>query len=404
MRKYYSVPLLFFVLAAGIGLFLRWQFISPTPGISYTYFLHAHSHVMFLGWIFNVLFLSFIDHHLPDRRMPLFRNFFLLLQALVVAMMISFPIQGYGLYSIIFSTLHTLAVMLFIVLFFHLTKGGRNVSLWFARMSLFFFFLSTAGPFSLGYLMANGMGNSVWYNFSIYYYLHFQYNGFFLFGIFSLYFNLLERKQIPFHTTGALKFGKWMAAACIPAYTLSILYAQPGWLFNVIGAFAALIQLFALGWLIKQVIRQGKFLKLNLHPLVLQLLGIVLVSLVVKSLLQAASAHPVLAQLAYMLRPVVIAYLHLVLIGVISFFLLAWYVDMGFVHTSSARTALVLLLVGFIGSEISLVLMPWWSQLAGKTVSSAVTVFAFSLLLLFGGALFYRAYLMNKPDKNQFIS
>lgn len=401
MRKYYSIPLLFFVLAATIGLFLRWQFISPTPDVRYTYFLHAHSHVMFLGWIFNVLFLSFIDHHLPDRRRPMCRNLFLLLQVLVVAMMISFPIQGYGLYSIIFSTLHTLTVMLFIVLFFRLTQGGRTVSLWFARISLFFFFVSTAGPFSLGFLMANGMGNSVWYNFSIYYYLHFQYNGFFLFGIFSLYFHLLERKQIPFNASEALRFGKWMAAACIPAYSLSILYAQPGWVLNVIGAIAAIIQLIALGWLIKHVSLQRKFLKANLHPLAFRIFGIVLVSLVLKSLLQAASAHPVVAQFAYMLRPVVIAYLHLVLLGVISFFLFGWYVDMGFVNASAARTALILLVIGFIGSEICLVLTPWWSQFAGRRVSSAVIIFSISVLLLFGGALFYGAYLRNKPDKNQ---
>lgn len=400
MRKYYSIPLLFFVLAAVIGLFLRWQFVSPTPGIRYTYFLHAHSHVMFLGWIFNVLFLTFINHHLADKRTPLLRNFFLILQALVVAMMISFPMQGYGLYSIIFSTLHTLAVMVFIVLFFHLTKGKRTVSLWFARTSLFFFFLSTAGPFSLGYLMANGMGNSVWYNFSIYYYLHFQYNGFFLFGIFSLYFHLLEQKRIPYDVTGALKFGKWMAAACIPAYSLSILYAQPGWSFNVIGALAAIIQLIALGWLIRQTGRHRKLLKARLHPVAFRLFAIVLVSLTIKSLLQAASAHPFLAQLAYALRPVVIAYLHLVLVGVISIFLFAWYIDMGFVNASAARTAMVLLLTGFAGSEICLVLMPWWSHLV-VPVSSAVAIFLFSLLLLAGGAMFYRAYLISTPDKNQ---
>lgn len=400
MRKYYSIPLLFFVLAAVIGLFLRWQFVSPTPGTRYTYFLHAHSHVMFLGWIFNVLFLSFIAHHLSEKRTPLLRNFFLTLQALVVAMMISFPIQGYGLYSIIFSTLHTLAVMVFIVWFFHLTKGERTVSLWFARTSLFFFFLSTAGPFSLGYLMANGMGNSVWYNFSIYYYLHFQYNGFFLFGIFSLYFHLLEQKRIRYDVSGALRFGKWMAAACIPAYSLSILYAQPGWSFNVIGALAAIIQLIALGWFIRQTGRQRNFLKAHFHPVALRLFAIVLVSLSIKSLLQVASAHPFLALLAYELRPVVIAYLHLVLVGVISFFLFAWYIDMGFVNVSAARTAMVLLFTGFAGSEICLVLMPWWSNFV-VPVSSAVVIFLFSLLLLAGGALFYRAYLIMAPDKNQ---
>ncbi|MGC1244136.1 MAG: hypothetical protein WA874_21275 [Chryseosolibacter sp.] len=402
MRKYYSVPLLFFVLAAAIGLFLRWQFISPTPGIRYTFFLHAHSHVMFLGWIFNVLFLAYVDHHLAGKKPKLFRNFFILLQVLVVAMMISFPIQGYGLYSIIFSTVHTLAVIVFIILFFRLTRGPQSTSLWFARISLLFFFVSTAGPFSLGYLMANGLGNSVWYNFSIYYYLHFQYNGFFLFGIFSLYFQLLERRQLPFDPAAALSFGKWMAAACVPAYVLSILYAAPGLFFNVTGAIAAVIQLAALGRLISEVWRTRKILRADFHPLACGLFGIVLASLILKSLLQTASAHPQLATMAYALRPVVIAYLHLVLLGVITLFLLAWYVEMKFVKLQPARTAIIIILAGFIGSEICLVLMPWWSTVAGTSVSPSLAVFSVSVLLLLGSCLFYRAYVLNKADKNQF--
>ena len=178
MRKYYSIPLTLFSLAAAIGLLLRYQFIAPTPGVRYTYFLHAHSHAMFLGWIFNVLYLSFVEYHLPTGDHPRFVKYFLALQLPVLAMMISFPIQGYGLYSITFSTLHTLAAIGFIYFFYRRTRGQRSVSLWFAKTALFFFLISTAGPFSLGYLMSHGLGQTYWYNFSIYYYLHFQYNGF----------------------------------------------------------------------------------------------------------------------------------------------------------------------------------------------------------------------------------
>ena len=397
MRKYYSVPLLFFFLAAALGLFLRWQFIVPTPGIRYTFFLHAHSHVMFLGWVFNVLYLSFVEYHLADRNPKPFITFFIFLQTLVMAMMISFPIQGYGMFSIIFSTLHTLAVMYFIGLFFIRSKGKRSVPLWFARASLFFFFLSTAGPFSLAFLMANDLGHTAWYNFSIYYYLHFQYNGFFLFGIFSLFFQMLERKQIAYRDDNAYVFGKWMAAACVPAYALSILYAKPGLAFNLIGAAAGVLQLVAIALILRELKLLTVVLKARLHPTAFFLLSIALFALVVKSLLQLGSAHPDIARMAYDLRPVVIAYLHLILLGIVTFFILAWYLERGFVEYTIARWSIMLMFAGFVGSEICLVALPWWhAGITNGFFTPAPWIFAFSIILLVGAWGFYHAFLSKK--------
>lgn len=400
MRKFYSVPLLFLFLSSGIGLFLRWQFIEPTPGIRYTFFLHAHSHVMFLGWVFNVLYLSFTENYLAGKNPKPFKNFFLILQTLVVAMMISFPMQGYGLYSITFSTLHTIGVIIYIIIFFRYTKGRQTVSLWFARASLFFFFISTAGPFSLGYLMANDLGGTVWYNFSIYYYLHFQYNGFFLFGILSLFYQLLEKKQVPFDRTTALTFGKWMAIACVPAYFLSTLFARPGLILNFIGAFAGVIQLAAFAVFYSKLKDIRPSLKLAFHPASYSVLKLVLIGFILKSFLQLFSAHPEIAVVAYELRPVVIAYLHLVLFGIISFFLFVWYVERKFVHEQLACMSIRLVLAGFAGSEICLVLMPWWVRLMGNNFpSSAVMVFTFSIFLLIGAFLFYIAFLRKNMTK-----
>lgn len=393
MRRFYSVPLLFLFLAAVIGLFLRWQFIEPTPGINYTFFLHAHSHVMFLGWVFNVFYLSFTDYHLAGRNLRPLIRLFLLFQTLVVAMMISFPIQGYGMYSIIFSTLHTIAAMVFIVIFFRMTRGQGTASAWFARMSLFFFFLSTAGPFSLGYLMATGLGGTVWYNFSIYYYLHFQYNGFFLFGVLSLFYQLLERKNIVVNKDTARTIGRWLAIACVPAYFLSTLFADPGWFFNALGALAAVLQLLVLGILRGELKRLYPALKTTFKPIALLVLKLAFAGLVIKSLLQLFSAHPEIALLTYQLRPVVIAYLHLVLLGVITFFLLAWYVEMSYVRERPAQRAFWILFAGFIGSEICLVIMPWWRHVFGAAAfpTPAVVIFSLSVLLMSGILLFYQS-------------
>lgn len=398
MRNYYSIPLLFFCLAAGIGLFLRWQFIDPTPGTRYPWFVHSHSHVMFLGWILNVLFLSFTEYHLSEKDRPQFLKYFLLLQVPVFAMMISFPLQGYGMFSIIFSTVHTLATAVAVAIFFRKTAGRSETSLWFAKAAWIFFLVSTAGPFSLGYLMANGMGTTVWYNLSIYYYLHFQYNGLFLFGVLGLFYQLLERHQISFDDARARRFGFWTAVACIPAYVLSALFAQPGIAFNLIGAAAALLQFYALYLFAIELRILRHPIRMKFRPAVYSLCKVVLLFWVVKLILQFVSAHPYIAELAYALRPVVIGYLHLVLLGVITAFLLAWYMERGFVRKRYAKFALWILTAGFLGTEICLVCMPWWTQLTGGVISSAIAIFSFSFLLFFGGLIFFLAFIKAAPN------
>jgi hypothetical protein len=406
MSGYYRVPLLFFALAAGLGLFLRWQFLIPTPGIRYIYFLHGHSHVMFLGWVFNALYLSFVQEHIPEGGRRGFLNLFIGLQILVVAMMISFPIQGYGVYSIVFSSLHTLAVLAFIPLFFRQTKTDQRVSTWFARTALVFFFISTAGPFFLGYLMSTHAGQTDWFNFSIYYYLHFQYNGFFLFGAFSLFFQLLEKKQIGFSRTRALSFGRWTAFGCIPAYALSILFARPGTLFNFIGAVAGAAQLAALLPFLREIFRLRILLRSSLTRATTQLFQLALLALVLKNLLQLASAHQEIADLAYSFRHIVIAYLHLVLVGIITFFLLGWYLERKLVNRLWGGFSVSTLVAGFIASEVCLILSPLWNSFIGNAVPAAAVIFAVSILMFIGASLFFMASLY-KPidpggDKNHF--
>lgn len=398
MRKYYSIPLLFFLLAALMGLFLRWQFVEPTPGIHFTYFVHGHSHVMFLGWVFNVLYLFSVEDHIDLRRQKGYIRLFVFLQLLVLAMMVSFPIQGYGAFSIIFSTAHTLAVMIFIPMFLRHSPGPSTASRWFLKAAWIFFFISTLGPFALGYLMASGTGNTVWNNFSIYYYLHFQYNGFFLFGILSLLFRFLEQQNIAFSQARMKAFGKWMAAACIPAYFLSVLFAKPDEVFYWLGAAGATIQLLAVILFAGEMLRIAHQLKASINPMLVGTGYFIMIAFVLKLLLQMASAHPVVAEFAFSLRPVVIAYLHLVLVGIISLFILGWYIQRGFMRERMARAGLFALITGFLGSEIVLVLVPWWSSIPLAFLSSSIWIFAFSILMVVAAVLFFIAFMRNQRE------
>src|SRR5699024_8001397 len=56
--------------------------------------------------------------------------------------------------------------------------------------------LSTFGPFLLGILAGNGLKDSVYFDMSIYFYLHFQYNGWLYFSLIGLFIWILYNKNI----------------------------------------------------------------------------------------------------------------------------------------------------------------------------------------------------------------
>lgn len=318
---------------------------------------------MFLGWISNVLLIGFVQNHIRASGQRPFQLLFGGLQIFIAGMLISFPLQGYGAISIVLSTLHTVTVCVFATYFFLKTSSENTVSAWFARASLVFFIVSSAGPFFLGYLMANDLGHTNWYYFSIYFYLHFQYNGFFLFGLFSLIARMLEKRKPGFNLQQLLKAGKILAIACVPAYCLSVLWAQPHPVFNFVGGAAAAAQVTAL-YLIVNMTRESKSIINNTFSKSSRtFLKIVLIAFGIKIVLQLLSAWPAIAQLAYAFRPVVIAYLHLVLLGVISLGLLVWYCEEKLLRARLSKFSLSLFTCSFVLMEVCLVASSWWSAL-----------------------------------------
>jgi hypothetical protein len=374
MRRLFKVPLVFLFIALLLGLLLRWHFVEPVSGLKFPYWLHGHSHMMFLGWVFNTLFLAFAEVVSPDKKR--YVNLFVFVQVLLVGMMISFPLQGYGAISITLSTLHTLSIFVFSAWIFRDTKGSSTLSTWFARRSLFFFLLSSLGPFTLGPLVANGLGQSHWYYFAVYYYLHFQYNGVFLFGILSLIFRFLEEKKINVDVHRCRRASAIMFWSVFPCYALSLLWAKPGMFFNFIGLGGGILQIIAVMMLFKaqgSVTVVWSTLKRRTKPL----LVVAGLSFVLKLLLQLLSSHQAIANLAYEIRPFTIAYLHLVLIGVVTFALLAWYHEQKIISLKNPA-GVFLLIVGFAASELTMIAGP----LCG--VATPLILFVFSSMLVAG--------------------
>jgi len=354
MQKFVKLPLIFFFIGAVLGAVLRWHQGWPIGGFTYPFWLHGHSHIMFLGWVLNALTVNFVVQFVPDRAQAHYRPIFLIINILLSGMLFSFPAGGYSIFSIVLSTLHTGALIWFVYRFFQdTTSNGSTIALRYARWSLIFFIVSSAGPFALGALAANEMEESSWYRLALYYYLHFQYNGTFIFGVLALLYRLFDQYQLVVNKRSAKMACTLLIVSCFPTYILSTLYLGPPLVFHGIGFVSAVIQLLALFYLLRSV-SEIKTLMNRISFSAQILLLMAALSFLVKLMLQVVSAFPAVAMLAGDIRYYVIAYLHLVFIGVISFFLLGWYQAVGLIPSIRWDT-LLMLAVGYLLSEVVMI-------------------------------------------------
>ncbi|WP_345250408.1 hypothetical protein [Nibrella saemangeumensis] len=369
IRRQWLTALGWFGIAGSIGVLLRTMMVWPVPGLVYPYLLHTHSHVVLLGWAFNALFTALVTTFFSVNRFPVYKLLWLGFQVSMVGMLVFFPMQGYAAGSIAFSTLHVFlsyGMVWVMVNGFkrHDGSSGGALAARFLRWGLFFLAISTLGPYGLGYLKAKHLEASVWYNLSIYYYLHFLYNGWFIFGCLALVVRWLEQwKLIPSPKTGQRVLAA-LVISCFGSFSLSALWAQPpGWVW-LVGAVSALLQLAAGGWLAGWLWQHRQVLSQRLRGWAWRLAVLAWAGFVLKISLQAASVFPYVVQWTYQQRHVVIAYLHLVFIGVISLFLLSKALHERWLNASSA--GLWAFLVFFTLSELILVTEFVLSRFAGS--------------------------------------
>ena len=368
-RRLLATSLVNLFLTACLGVLLRsYPFIEGLP-FTYKNVLHGHSHFAFGGWIMPACLLLLMKFFPEIRNSIAYRhwkNIALLLLFSAYGMLLSFPFQGYKPFSIFFSTLSVAASYYLLFVTWPLLKG-RTASQRFLKAGLLYLAVSVIGPFATGPLIAMGkQGSPVYYN-AVYFYLHFQINGWFTFFVLALLYRWMELRGL--RNTNPKSF-KPFHFACMPAYLLSVLWNSPGLLFNIVGATAALLQLLALLYLLSDLKRfeQPALLKLALAAFVLKLV------------LQLGSAVPFIAQMGYEHRNLIIAYLHLTLLGSITLFLFHFLSEGFALGGRSMRAGLVLFLFSLVSTELLLLLYALGGMFGFAFPGYNQMMLAFSLL------------------------
>ncbi|WP_029037658.1 hypothetical protein [Salinimicrobium xinjiangense] len=318
LTRHTNIALGYFFLVGLLGVFLRFFFVIPIPA-NFRYVVHAHSHIALLGWVYIALTTLIYKMHFSRAGFgKIYKRIFWFTQITLIGMLVTFPFTGYALFSITFSTLFLIAS--YFMAWFILKKTPppyrSRSSFKLIKASLWYMIFSSIGPWALGGIMTTLGSGSIWYKMAIYFYLHFQYNAWFLLALLGIFFYFLEQQNLE-PQKGHFKSFYWqLNAAVILSFFLSVLFTEPHWIYYVLGGTGAVLQITAflkLWQMINPIWKQLQFS--SFLKLLLKLTGVLLA---VKLLLQLFSAIPYFANLAFNFPDFVIGYLHWVFLGVVS--------------------------------------------------------------------------------------
>lgn len=325
IKFWLKISLLNLCIVAALGVLMRYKIGFEFPYLDQKHLQHSHSHFAFAGWLSHTLMalmVYFLKTKITDFKGNKYKSIIIANLICSYGMLVSFIIEGYGLVSIILSTASILVSYTFAYRFMKDLKllDADCIAKSWLKAALFFNVISSLGTFYLAYMMASKNVVLDLYHSSIYFYLHFQYNGWFFFACMGLAFGFLNLRKSE-HSFYGTSY-KLFAVACIPAYFLSTLWLDlPIWLY-AITVIAAVIQVFAWFKLLMILVKTKRDFLKNFSPSLRYILLFASFALSIKLLLQLGSTVPLLSELAFGFRPIVIAYLHLVLLAIISLFIL----------------------------------------------------------------------------------
>ncbi|WP_406843449.1 hypothetical protein [Flavobacterium soyae] len=388
-----------FFIASLMGLLLRWMYVAPIAGVNFQFLMHGHSHVAMLGWVYMMLYCLIFHFFVPKEKQqkPIYNQLFWITELAVVGMMVDFPAQGYAFVSILFSTLHIFCSYYFCYL---ITKDANPTTLAekkLLRTALFFMIFSTLGVWCLGPAVSLLGKASAFYQIAIQFFLHFQFNGWFLFAVLALFFKqaklMIEAKKFRL-------FYNLFVASTFLTLALPVSWYLPNPVFYWFNALGVMLQLYA-AILFTQFIRpqfQSFFAAL---PTITKIVyGFALFSLALKVVIQLVVLLPELAQVSHQIRNFVIGYIHLTMLGIITGFLFGFALQNDFFNSRNRiqTWGIAIFLFGFFTTEILLFLQGIWFFLGkGRLPNYYQNLFLYSIFMPAGLIMLSVEILKLKP-------
>ena len=359
--KWIRIAILNLMIVALAGVFNRYKLSYALPQIDFMNLVNAKWECAFTAWVSTALFAIIAAFFLSPEQQEskTYSRLFILNQIASYGMLVSFLVQDYGPISIAFSSFSMLVCYGYAFFLWRDTrKDSHLLAIKALRFSLICLVLSSFGPYALIIMKSMHFFNLIYYNNGVYWYLHFQYNGWFSFGVIALAIHSFEHSLTEKQLSKFKTFVNLMIFALPPTYLISILWTLPAaWVF-IIAGIGGFLQLMAVFLLWYEALERKNDVRRIIKESGGWLLLISFLSVSIKLVLQFFCIFTELNKFVFGHRPVIIGYLHLVLIGFISFFLIGICIRQGVLsyRKKIAGVGIITFIVGFLITEFTLVL------------------------------------------------
>jgi len=333
-----------FIVLAVFGVMLRYIQLYNLPFANYQFILHAHSHFAFAGWMFFAIALLISYIITGGKYSSGYRYVFGFTLISAFGMLVSFSFQGYKPISIAFSTLFVLVTYRFTYLVFKgkaLKNAVNETAYKLIRGALIFLCISSLGPFTLGPLAALGFKNTPYYQDAIYFYLHFQLNGFMFTGVLGLF---AATSITALLSKNNKKWLNLFIYSTIPVYFIFTLWDKPQgwvWLLACLGTGINLLSWLMLCFNFRKDASRFSFLA-----------KAALIAATLKIIFQVLICFPSPGEWAFMNRNLIIGYIHLLTLGIIMPLIIDQFIKKGFLKSGRLLNAVnwfyILLVIAYL--------------------------------------------------------
>lgn len=401
-KSWLIVCLINFCIAAVMGILMRLNYLIPMD-FNYGFLLHAHSHTVILGWCYLAMFGFLVSNFFSKEELekPVYNRLFWITEVAVVGMMASFPFQGYALFSIFFSTLHIFCSYYFC---YSLLKNHRKITPIESKMlktSLFFMVFSTLGVWCLGPVASSGAKDSEFYNLAIQFFLHFQFNGWFLFATLGLFFSKIQKMGILLSEKKFKPFYRAFLGSTFLTFGLPVSWYFSATIGQLTNTFGLILQLISLFYLIQLLFPHRKTIVQDLNRITTILYGFAFSCFILKILIQSATFLPEIAIASHNIRNFTIGFIHLIMLGIVNTFLFAFITETDYFKSQNklGSYSILLFLIGFVIMEFLLFHQGFCAYIGQKSeINYPLNLFLSSILLLIGLLfLLLNTFLSKKP-------
>jgi hypothetical protein len=396
-----AISLFNLCIVAVLGVLLRSKILFTLPWLDYLKVLDAHWHFAFGGWLTLALLFLLVQELLPEHfsNRPVYQMLCGAIVACSFGTLFTVLFSDNNLLVSLFSACFILATYVFGWMFIRdVRKVGSNKTVYLLSLSaIVCLIVSSLGSVTLMYLHMTKSLEPLLYRDASYVYLHLQYNGFFTLTAFALLFHkvyprISKRSQQRFYFFSVL-----LCLSIVPSLFLSFLWQNPNTLFRLIATIGSILVFLSVSWFVISALSVFKLYKI-VTPAVRNIILLSAAAFVLKMFLQSLTIFSSIGNAVFGDRPVIIGFLHLVFLGFVSPFVLAYYLQLKILNIKSTLTrySLVIFIAGVIGNEATLMLQGLGAMFLKSSDLVPHILWVISIVLLTGTVLAFAASTQSK--------